>query len=250
MNLVSRLRLKNGSTKTVPVVDPSGAVKSTDDPPAKTLNCDESRASKPKLKWKFISRAPYGVEAIAKVETAQDNIVPQTSHGRAVEDINLGNAKNLDNKVSSNAATCSLHKQSKTGSIQPDPKLVIHNRKGSNKKMRPSISLPVEKQCDNKVMKENKTCPDTGTGLGLGLDPMVGVSIMIVTLVIMVIWGRLCAILCTAAWLYLVPRFRHAAAQFGADGSTTNGKNNSDLISSEEYKKKVILNGFLHRDRK
>ncbi|CAN8236966.1 unnamed protein product [Cochlearia groenlandica] len=43
-------------------------------------------------------------------------------------------------------------------------------------------------------------------------DPVIGISIVTVTLVIMLIWGRLCAILCTSAWCYSLPRLRDAAA--------------------------------------
>ncbi|MED6217454.1 hypothetical protein PIB30_017897 [Stylosanthes scabra] len=67
---------------------------------------------------------------------------------------------------------------------------------------------------------------------------VVGMSIIAVTLVIMVCWGRLCAILCTSAWLYYIPRFNTSAT----------ASQNVDL-DSEEYKKKVIMDGILHRNR-
>jgi hypothetical protein len=219
---------KSGSIKTVPV---NSAVKTvTGDPPAKTSNRDQSRPAKAKLKWKF-KRSPYGVQAIAKVETKQAHTVPKTRH-RSVTNINLENTKSLDNTRSP------PNPQTKAKSIQPDPD--SENR--SRRKMRHSVSLPIQKQ-----VKESKAVSD------LGSDPMVGVSIIIVTLIIMVLWGRLCAILCTAAWFYLVPRFRHVAAQFGDSDvfttATTVAQNNHGL-SSEEYKKKVILDGFLNRNRK
>ncbi|MED6217455.1 hypothetical protein PIB30_017897 [Stylosanthes scabra] len=74
---------------------------------------------------------------------------------------------------------------------------------------------------------------------------VVGMSIITVTLVIMVCWGRLCAILCTSAWLYYIPRF---------NTSTTASQNDDHVdldfdLDSEEYKKKVIMDGILHRNR-
>lgn len=76
-------------------------------------------------------------------------------------------------------------------------------------------------------------------------DPIVGMSIIIVTLAIMLIWGKLCAILCTFAWLFLVPRLRNV------DGSMGKELNSGSLdLESEEYKKKVVLEGLLQRDRR
>jgi len=41
-------------------------------------------------------------------------------------------------------------------------------------------------------------------------DSLIGMSIMLTTLVIMGIWGKLCAILCMCAWFYCVPLLRVA----------------------------------------
>lgn len=82
------------------------------------------------------------------------------------------------------------------------------------------------------------------------LDPLVGMSIIVVTLIIMLFWGRLCAILSTSAWFYFFPRFRSSSA---AATATTTGTGTASIISdldlnSEEYKKKVVLEGFLKRN--
>lgn len=83
------------------------------------------------------------------------------------------------------------------------------------------------------------------------LDPLVGMSIIVVTLIIMLFWGRLCAILCTSAWFYFLPRFTSssAAATATATAGTATASIISDLdLNSEEYKKKVVLEGFLERN--
>lgn len=74
------------------------------------------------------------------------------------------------------------------------------------------------------------------------LDPIVGLIIMMGTLVIMLIWGKFCAVLCTCAWLYMVPRLR----------TKENFRLNSSSLDFEsvEYKKKVVLEGLLQRDRR
>ncbi|XP_013627206.1 PREDICTED: uncharacterized protein At5g23160-like [Brassica oleracea var. oleracea] len=53
-------------------------------------------------------------------------------------------------------------------------------------------------------------------------DPVIGISVIILTLVIMLVWGRLFAILCTSAWCYSLPRLRNVAAlvkRSASDGS-------------------------------
>ncbi|CAK7337987.1 unnamed protein product [Dovyalis caffra] len=76
-------------------------------------------------------------------------------------------------------------------------------------------------------------------------DPLVGMSIIVVTLMIMLLWGKLCAILCTSAWFYFVPRLR------SEDDTVKNDLRTRELnYDSEGYKKKVILEGFLGRNRR
>ncbi|XP_030960162.1 uncharacterized protein LOC115981882 [Quercus lobata] len=71
-------------------------------------------------------------------------------------------------------------------------------------------------------------------------DPvLVGLSIIMVTLLIMLLWGRFCAILCTSAWCYFVPCFKKR---------NLNSQYQYYRYDSEEYKKKVILGGFLERN--
>ncbi|KAM1326404.1 hypothetical protein EV1_010886 [Malus domestica] len=92
------------------------------------------------------------------------------------------------------------------------------------------------------------------------LDPLIGMSIILVTLIIMLIWGRLCAILCTSAWFYLLPGLRSAAGATttAADGSGYPHHNSSSNVNtpramdmnSEECKKKVVLEGFLERNHR
>ncbi|XP_009351728.2 flocculation protein FLO11 [Pyrus x bretschneideri] len=92
------------------------------------------------------------------------------------------------------------------------------------------------------------------------LDPLVGMSIILVTLIIMLVWGRLCAILCTSAWFYFIPRLRSAAAATAtaADGFGSPHHNSVSNVNtpraldmnSEECKKKVVLEGFLERNHR
>ncbi|KAK5838247.1 hypothetical protein PVK06_006975 [Gossypium arboreum] len=78
-------------------------------------------------------------------------------------------------------------------------------------------------------------------------DSAMGLSIIMVTLVIMLVWGRLCAILCTSAWFYFRSRYR----TINNDNNTESvlNSNESDL-NSKEYKKKIVLEGLLERSHR
>ncbi|KAK8658390.1 hypothetical protein V6N13_036597 [Hibiscus sabdariffa] len=92
--------------------------------------------------------------------------------------------------------------------------------------------------------------PTSSKDLVEKFEPMMGLSIITVTLIIMVLWGRVCAILCTSAWLYICARFRTRTRSKGNE-STANSNSNSDdsYLNSKEYKKKVVLEGLLQRNQ-
>ncbi|KAF8414014.1 hypothetical protein HHK36_002012 [Tetracentron sinense] len=69
-----------------------------------------------------------------------------------------------------------------------------------------------------------------------------GLYLLLISLSIMIFWGRICAIFCTSAWLYFVYRWN------SGDGPPENG-NKSPEMDSREYKKKVIMEGLLERNR-
>ncbi|CAA7023466.1 unnamed protein product [Microthlaspi erraticum] len=89
------------------------------------------------------------------------------------------------------------------------------------------------------------------------VDPVIGITIIMVTLMIMLMWGRLCAILCTSTWCYFLPRLREVAIaakrkrRGGGKGQGESFPGGGDLdLNSQAYKKKVVLEGFLLRQRR
>ncbi|KAI3812326.1 hypothetical protein L1987_17033 [Smallanthus sonchifolius] len=83
-------------------------------------------------------------------------------------------------------------------------------------------------------------------------DSIIGMSIILVILVILVLWGKLCAILCTSSWFFIAPRLVAAgqrSAVDSADKPPPESHNSLDL-ESVEYKKKVILEGLLQRNHR
>lgn len=87
-------------------------------------------------------------------------------------------------------------------------------------------------------------------------DPVIGISIIMLTLMIMLIWGRLCAIICTSTWCYFLPSLKEAAIaaakrKRSGGGKAEGGSFPGDLdLNSEAYKKKVVLEGFLVRQHR
>ncbi|CAN7141548.1 unnamed protein product [Brassica rapa subsp. narinosa] len=81
-------------------------------------------------------------------------------------------------------------------------------------------------------------------------DPVIGISVIVLTLVIMLVWGRLCAILCTSAWCYFLPRLRDAAALAKRKRSGSDGSSCVPDLNSESYKRKVVMEGFLGRQNR
>nr|GEZ06195.1 hypothetical protein CTI12_AA356920 [Tanacetum cinerariifolium] len=83
-------------------------------------------------------------------------------------------------------------------------------------------------------------------------DSIVGMSIILVTLLIMVLWGKLCAILCTSAWFFVAPRLGgpegHSAIAM-AEKRRLESSDDVDL-ESVEYKKKVVMEGLLKRNHR
>ncbi|XP_009775295.1 uncharacterized protein LOC107779443 [Nicotiana tabacum] len=79
-------------------------------------------------------------------------------------------------------------------------------------------------------------------------DSIIGMSILMVTLLIMLFWGKVCAIICTSAWFYFLPRFRpkNEAIVAGKNGGVAGAVD----VNSDEYKKKVVLEGFLERNHR
>ncbi|KAK9691410.1 hypothetical protein RND81_09G195100 [Saponaria officinalis] len=87
----------------------------------------------------------------------------------------------------------------------------------------------------NKCSKDNKVTKDSLTGL----------SIMVMTLIIMSFWGRICAILCMSALLYCVPILRALK-----DNRPNNIGNIIFDVASKLYKKNLVLEDRLQRDEK
>lgn len=79
------------------------------------------------------------------------------------------------------------------------------------------------------------------------LDSIFGMLVIVVILLFILFWGKLCAVLCTSAWFYMFPRLRTAV---DSNAIVNNALESDELnLNSDEHKKKVVLEGLLQRNR-
>ncbi|KAF8118695.1 hypothetical protein N665_0002s0011 [Sinapis alba] len=104
-----------------------------------------------------------------------------------------------------------------------------------------------EDTCHEQISNVKPSGDKTGSRVGK-FDPVIGISVVILTLVIMLIWGRLFAILCTSAWCYFLPRLRNVAAL--VKRSVSDGSASVPGLSSVSFKRKVVSDVFLGRQNR
>lgn len=90
----------------------------------------------------------------------------------------------------------------------------------------------VEEEARNKKRKNDK----------LGYATNTGMCLVVLSLLVLMTWGKICAIACTSTWLFFVP--------FWANDTADQAPMAKPLeMDSAEHKKRVVMEGFLARDR-
>lgn len=69
-----------------------------------------------------------------------------------------------------------------------------------------------------------------------------GLFLLLICLLVLIFWGKICAIFCTSTWFFLVPRSTRLCV------SPEAGKEFYSGIGFEKNKKKVIMEGLLERN--
>lgn len=271
----SMFRMKNSSAKTVPLDTSSD--KSTDLSEDRIHSSKSSNSFKPK--WKihklFTKRTNSATktmpfrqiktlveEEIIKEGPEQNNTLENRKslyHHRADTSKDATCRKRLSFRRKIDAIRTGSSNQPGSPDVVTKPKpppparTTDANAAKDAATLKHSVSMPVparDKRANQLALKSRvvpkKASQDDNAMVVNKFDPLVGMSIVVVTLIIMFVWGRLCAILCTSAWLYFVPRLR---ALKNDDAAMK--KINGDLdLNSQEYKKRVVLEGFLERDHR
>ncbi|XP_031109681.1 uncharacterized protein LOC116013864 [Ipomoea triloba] len=137
--------------------------------------------------------------------------------------------------------------------------ITIHNKKASKKNI--SAGATDDKTGKSQIKKKKTVAVHGGDNSESNIDSTrnqdftYGMSLLMVILIIMLFWGRLCAIVCTAAWFYFVPRIKRNNEEEPPETTRRSdgggGVSNDALyFSSAERKKKVVLDGFLERNHR
>ncbi|OIT37695.1 PREDICTED: uncharacterized protein LOC109240412 [Nicotiana attenuata] len=160
------------------------------------------------------------------------------------QDIILGNSKKLDDLQHSSYQNGLIRSFTVTNSDNAS-NLVIGSPQDKHEISRTVSLTPqkLNKQPTPTPTNRDKVDEGKDTTFNKGhFDYVIGMSILMVTLIIMLFWGKFCAIVCTSAWFYFLPRFR-AKHELVINGGNLD-------VNSKEYKKKVVLNGFLERNHR
>ncbi|KAF8407445.1 hypothetical protein HHK36_006578 [Tetracentron sinense] len=238
----TRFRMKKSGTKTVPLEAPipEKSNLSTEIEPVDSGEITDKR----QIPATLVVASDQSVKLKAR----------KTKHG-IVQSTILEIRKPLDHVTPVEGDTCHqqlpIHRKTESkiaGGSQPGSP--GNNPKSSKKLMftlAPSFPLATAHPSRRSRLVGEKSGRRNDTLAGK-LDPIVGMSILMVTLAIMLLWGRLCAIVCTSVCFYFVPRLRIAGK---SDVNRDNRSESGDSgLNSVECKKKVVLEGFLERNRR
>ncbi|KAE8727373.1 hypothetical protein F3Y22_tig00005465pilonHSYRG00125 [Hibiscus syriacus] len=227
-----RLSSRKSSTKTVPVNNTDSKTKKKPD----SIK-DSSKPHKPSRRnSKGDHRRPPFTDQVAR-ETAKE--VKKVISVRFYSWISLFQTKEPKGSPSEPARTGSSLPASPKTKPKKTPTRLSHTvsllvPERSQRAGSPRIHAPISLR-----LKNNESIAR--------FEQVMGISIIMVTLITMVLWDRLCAILYTSAWLYVCPRFR---TRSNSNKSTVETTASSDdlYLNSSEYKKKVVLEGLLQRN--
>ncbi|KAJ4974670.1 hypothetical protein NE237_007844 [Protea cynaroides] len=228
----SRIRIKKSTTKTVPV--------------------DSSGIKEPKHKDSdvIVDRKP-GIAEIKSAKTIalgqSDNQKPKKAnkHGRA-HNIILQSRAQLDSSCDTCCKPVSLENEPESSASQtgsPAHKCTCTDQAQPSNQSVPSNSRKPARLAGSSQPHAKQPASQNNAGTGK-FSPMAGLSVVMVTLVLLLIFGRLCAILCTSVWFYAAPRLMAVKSD---DSATSRSASDLPDLSSEEYKKRVVLEGLLER---
>lgn len=267
----SRSRMKKSGSRTVPVVESNSTTVSEKSNPKNKYSKSKSKPDQPGEVTKH--KPPCQEVQVASDQTPNEilsQLQETTYEPHAQNIINIiipekGEHPESDHFDTPKDDTCKIRSSFcrkieaiRTGSSQPEVKSKPKTKpKSKPKPTEPTTISHSVSNLDKRVAKANGSSTNSRGALKNNdtlslakikkLDPVAGLSIIMVTLLITLFWGRFFAIICTSAWCYIVPSLRNLT-KLSDDVIQTNL--NSQDYDSGEYKKKVILEGFLKRNHR
>lgn len=175
------------------------------------------------------------LESINNLSTKADRILKlmhQNSGGRVSD--------NDDVRITESDASTSLHSSVTTTT---SPSLSSSRSSSTNSSLRGRTQLSTRSSSFNSKQIQPSAIED-GKERPL-LAENSAICLLLLTLLVLVLWGKVCAIVCTSTWLFLVPRW----SIINCTKSPLENCEDSSYVDSAEYKKKIILEGLLQRKR-
>ncbi|XP_057460317.1 uncharacterized protein LOC130750858 [Actinidia eriantha] len=171
----------------------------------------------------------------SKKVSNKENEKPKLRESSYAEDCRIDSNRwpslNYSSSVTASTPMCSSRASSVTSNSRSSSQ-----RKGSFRENSES------KQVDRAISIERER---------VGYSSHVGLCLLLVSLLVLILWGKVCAIFCTSTCFFLVPRcIGKVGSAVNGGKSTVNGVDSPEIDSeSEAYKKRVIMEGFLQRNR-
>ncbi|XP_077242127.1 uncharacterized protein LOC143882534 [Tasmannia lanceolata] len=107
-------------------------------------------------------------------------------------------------------------------------------------------SLPVYSGTSNESNLQQTRRKTGETAIG-NYNSATGLYLMLISLSVLLFWGRICAIIWTSTCLYFAPCLKTDVYSSETDESSPESTPKSPEIYSKEYKKRVIMKGLLER---
>lgn len=120
-------------------------------------------------------------------------------------------------------------------------KLPVATTVSSRTSCEPSRSFE-HKVFDDSKQSKTKKIPKTRSNSSLN-----GLFLLLISLFVLVFWGRVCALICTSTWIYFGPSFRQNKEQEEVEAEITRKTEEVREMGSRQYKKRVIMEGLLER---
>ncbi|CAL1352758.1 unnamed protein product [Linum trigynum] len=158
--------------------------------------------------------------------TTAGNVDPtKPGSGREPPIPNKNGAVELNSSTAPLAAVGSMSSTTVAGS----------NNSSTNSSSSVGSNLPLDAAAPGEIIQnDGKISSPTAAGKGRRYSSNVGLCSVLVSLVVLVLWGKICAIIFTSTWLFFVPRCIPGTA-----GSLSKIGAYCRKIEPEEYKKKV-----------
>nr|GMC72098.1 flocculation protein FLO11-like [Ipomoea batatas]GME01289.1 flocculation protein FLO11-like [Ipomoea batatas] len=242
---LSLCRKQKSAAKTVPIADSTAAPVAADDEVNRSKEIHVVKSDSSKKTSSKNRQLPATPAASAGGNPPGETILHKTNKASRYEKTE---STIIDKTKTSDHSNSTEH-------------LTIHNKKASKKNISAGAGATDDKTGKSQIKKKKPAAGHGGVNSESNIDSTrnqdftYGMSLLMVILIIMLFWGRVCAIVCTAAWFYFVPRIKRKNEEESPETARRSdgggGVSNDALyFSSAERKKKVVLDGFLERNHR